>query len=264
VITLSKKQRLLVRQIGLHALVIGLLAVWLIAINRTADQYLSGVKVIVDQIEGERDLITNKDIKHLITRELPNDVMTQSITRIDIGMIEEMLRADTRIFKVEVFVDAHQQLVAEVIQRRPVLRVINQEDDQYYVDQAGDYIRRVQNKASRVPVITGYVEPYGTDKDINKLPRLKKAFDITMQIRKDPVLRALVEQIHFEKNSRIVLIPKIGDEKIILDHIDQLDEKLDNLKEFYKYLARTNSWDKYNAIDISYSKQVVIPNSENP
>jgi len=236
VITLSKKQRLLVRQIGLHALVIGLLAVWLIAINRTADQYLSGVKVIVDQIEGERDLITNKDIKHLITRELPNDVMTQSITRIDIGMIEEMLRADTRIFKVEVFVDAHQQLVAEVIQRRPVLRVINQEDDQYYVDQAGDYIRRVQNKASRVPVITGYVEPYGTDKDINKLPRLKKAFDITMQIRKDPVL----------------------------DHIDQLDEKLDNLKEFYKYLARTNSWDKYNAIDISYSKQVVIPNTENP
>ena len=70
--------------------------------------------------------------------------------------------------------------------------------------------------------------------------------------------------MHVEKNQRIIIIPKIGDDHIVLDHTDGLAEKLSNLRQWYKELAKTNSWDKYNEFNISYNDQVVVKNTENP
>ena len=46
--------------------------------------------------------------------------------------------------------------------------------------------------------------------------------------------------------------------------VAELNEKLADLKDFYRQLARTNDWDKYDEIDISYKNQVVVRNNKNP
>ncbi len=261
---MTKRHYSLIRQVAVNAAIIGLLCLWVMSINRTSDLFISGIDVTMDHEEGERDLISVKNVKTLIKEELPYEVFHQSISRLDIGTIERMLRADTRIFNAEVFVDAHYNLVVEIEQRRPILRVMNQQNDQFYIDQSGAYVRKVSNKATRVPVVTGYVETMKQGADLSKLPRLTKAYEIVTELRKDPVLKALIEQIHFEKSKRIVLIPKIGKEKIILDHVDQLEKKLEKLKVFYRHLAITDSWDKYDEIDISYHKLVYPRKLDNP
>lgn len=261
---LSKKHKTVIKQTALHVGVISLFCIWLLGINNTASRYLEVVLVELDHVEGEKDLITKGDIKRLVTKELPNDVMSQRITRIDLGMIEDLLLADTRIYAAQVFVDAQQRLKIEVIQRRPVMRVMNQQGDQYYVDQGGHYIQKVPSRASRVVVITGYIESFGAGLEIKKFPKLNRAYEITLEIGKDKVIKALIENIHFEKNGRIILTPKIGNEKIIIDHVDELTEKLADLKDFYRQLARTNDWDKYDEIDISYKNQVVVRNYKKP
>ena len=60
------------------------------------------------------------------------------------------------------------------------------------------------------------------------------------------------------------MIPKVGKAKIILDYMDDLDRKLDNLKTIYNQLAKTNSWNKYTEIDISYKNQVIPRNPVKP
>ena len=179
-------------------------------------------------------------------------------------MIEHTLNADTRILNAEVFIDAKKDLVIDIVQRRPILRVMNQHGDQFYVDQSGSYVRTVDKKATRVPVVTGYVESLDPEGHVAFAPRLQNAFHVVLESRKDPVLRALIEQVHVEKNQRIIIIPKIGDDHIVLDHTDGLSKKLSNLRQFYRELARTDSWDKYNEINISYNNQIVVKNSENP
>lgn len=261
---MTKRHNSLIRQIAVNAAIIGLLCLWVMSINRTSDLFISGINVTMDHEEGERDLISVKNVKTLIKEELPYEVFHQSISRLDIGTIEQMLRADTRIFNAEVFVDAHYNLVVEIEQRRPILRVMNQQNDQFYIDQSGAYVRKVSNKATRVPVVTGYVETMKQGADLAKLPRLTQAFEIVSKLRKDPVLKALIEQVHFEKSKRIVLIPKIGKEKIILDHVDQLEKKLENLKTFYRHLAKTDGWEKFEEIDISYHNQVIPRDLDNP
>ena len=263
-ISINKKSKRIIRQIALHAAVIGLLCVWFMAISRTANLKLEGIQIELDKKDGVKDLITSKELHHLITKELPNDILNQSIVDIDLREIESMLNADSRIFNAEVYIDTHRKLIVDIIQRRPVLRVINQNGDQYYVDQGGDFVRKGNYRAIRVPVVTGYIENYSKDLNLQKTPKLHQAFNIASALRKDNVLEALIEQIHFEKNGRVILIPKVGKEKIVLDHQEELDAKLKQLKVFYKELARTNGWGKYETIDISYKNVVYGRNSEKP
>jgi len=161
-------------------------------------------------------------------------------------------------------VDAQQNMIVDIVQRRPVLRVINEQGEQYYVDQIGNYIRKGDYRAIRVPVATGYVENYSSNETLEKTPKLNNAFEIAVAIRKDPVLLALIEQMHFDKDGGIVLIPKIGKEKIILNHIDELEIKLGQLKAFYRELAKTDGWGKFKEIDISYKNVVYGRNPEQP
>ena len=258
-----EKSKVWRRVLGI-ALVIGLLSVWVIGINRTANLRVQEIQVNIDKVEGEKNLIAVSDIERLIKEDLPNDITFQSITDIDISMIEHMLIADTRILSAEVYIDAKKDMVIDIIQRRPILRVMNQHGDQFYVDQSGSYVRTVDKKATRVPVVTGYVESLEADGHVAFNPRLQHAFQVVLESRKDPVLKALIEQVHVEKNQRIIIIPKIGDDHIVLDHTDGLAEKLSNLRQWYKELAKTNSWDKYNEFNISYNDQVVVKNTENP
>lgn len=261
---MNKKYKNLVRQMALHATVIGLLFLWILGIERTSVQFINEIVVQIDQMEDVNDLVTTEDIHLYVTKELPNDILNQKINRIDFEMIERLLSKDSRIHNVEVFLDAKNDLVIEVIQRRPILRVMNYKSDQYYIDQSGHYIRKGDYRATRVPVVTGYVEDFAPNQELEDTPKLNDAYLITKTIRKDKVLTALIEQIHFEKNGRIILIPKIGTEKIILDHMDELDIKLGQLKTFYRELARTDSWGKYKEIDISYKSVVYGRNPEQP
>ena len=254
---LSKGKKSIIQQLLVHGAVIAMVCLWLIGINRTSELELSGLTVHLDHIEDVKDLITEKEIDHLIREELPNDIFSMPIDKIDLGMIERLLKADTRLYSVEVYVDAQQQLSIDAIQRRPLFRVMNQQGDQYYVDQSGNYVQKGTYRAIRVPVITGYVESFSKDLILEEQPKLKKAFNIVAAVAKDKVLKALIEQIHFEKKGRVVLIPKIGEEKIIIDHLEDLDIKLMDLKKYYRHLAKTNGWNSFKEIDISYKKQVV-------
>jgi len=261
---ISVKQKGILNQLLLWGAIVALISLWIMGIQRTEDLFVADIKIQIDKEPGVRDLITPKDIRHMVEKGLPNDIRMQPIHELQIGEIEDMLLSDTRIYEVEVFVDVQQNMHIEIIQRRPIMRVMNKQGDQFYIDQTGEYVAQSSFRAVRVPVISGHVESLKPTERIAPKSRLYKAFTVIDQIRKDEFLSALVEQIYFEKDDRIILIPKVGDEKIVLDHIDDLPSKLKNLKVYYKEVAKSNTWGKYDEIDISYRKQVIGRNPVTP
>ncbi|MFT4566696.1 MAG: cell division protein FtsQ [Saprospiraceae bacterium] len=261
---ISVKQKEFLKQLLLWGAIIAMVSLWVIAIQRTEDLFIADIKIQLDKEDGIRDLITPKDIRHMVEKGLPNDIKMQPIHELQIAKIEEMLRSDTRIYSAEVFIDVQQNLHIEIVQRRPIMRVMNKQGDQFYIDQTGEFVAQSSYRAVRVPVVTGHIESLKPNELISPKSKLFKAFTIVNQIRKDEFLSALVEQVYFEKGDRIILIPKVGEEKIVLDHIDDLQGKLRNLKVYYKEVAKSNSWGKYDEIDISYRKQVIGRNPVTP
>jgi cell division protein FtsQ len=255
---ISKKYRVKLKWIAVNTIVALLLLLWIKSINRTAQSSISALEIVLDKDEEMRDLVTIDEIETLITNGYKNDLAVEPLNRLDLALLEKIVSADTRVNKAEAFVDANRRLIVDVEQRRPIARVINEDGSAYYLDQQGSYIELSRYRAVRVPVITGRYERFNDRDSIGSKPFLNMVFQLVLEIRKDPFLKSLIEQIHREPTGRLLLIPKVSDEKIVLEYTDNLDKKLSNLKEFYKsHLSKNNDWGKYEEIVISYKNQVI-------
>lgn len=244
---------------------VGLLVVWVLAIQNTSNQSIQDIEINIASVEGVKDLVLNKEIYQIMKESSPVDIRLSPLKKLDIALLEKAIQRDNRIYKAEVYIDAQQKLIADVIQRRPILRIKDVEGRDYYLDQDGNYVNKSQYRAVRVPVVTGHLEQYQPGWREQWDSKLSKAYRIGQIISKDEFLSALIEQIHFERSDRIVLIPKIGEEKIVIDYMEDIEEKLTyNLKRYYKEMAKKDIWGKYNELDISYKKQVIGRNFVNP
>jgi len=65
------------------------------------------------------------------------------------------------------------------------------------------------------------------------------------------------------QSGEIELIPKIGDQIILLGDTTQISEKLEKLKIFYTMGNRNEAWASYRVINLKYQDQVVCKKSIN-
>jgi cell division protein FtsQ len=70
----------------------------------------------------------------------------------------------------------------------------------------------------------------------------------------------LIGQVYLEKNGDFILIPLLGDQKIIFGSAyseQEIKEKFDRLKVFYEEAMPYEGWDKYDEISVKYEGQIV-------
>ena len=245
-------------RVGWNLAIVALLAVWVIAIQQTNNKTIQDIQIDVDSIEGMRDLIVKDEMLDVLNDVSAVNIKTASIKKLDIRQIEAAIKDDNRVHDADIYIDAQHTLHVNIEQRRPILRFKGDNGQDYYLDQGGSYVSKSQYRAVRVPIVTGYFNKYQPNWTVNDDNRINKAYEIGSVINKDDFLRSLIEQIHFERSGRIVLVPKVGEHKIVLDYMDNLERKLSyNLKRFYKQMAKDNMWGKYDELDISYKNQIV-------
>jgi cell division protein FtsQ len=69
-----------------------------------------------------------------------------------------------------------------------------------------------------------------------------------------------VGQIHLEKNGDFVLVPLVGDQKIIFGaahSTQEVESKFDKLRIFYTEAIAYEGWSKYSEISLKYENQIV-------
>ncbi|MDV7400600.1 hypothetical protein RZS08_54800, partial [Arthrospira platensis SPKY1] len=66
----------------------------------------------------------------------------------------------------------------------------------------------------------------------------------------------LIEQIYVS-NGKILLAPKVGNYKIVLGTVDDLDEKFRRLRIFYDEVVPYQGWRRYKTVNLSYKGQIV-------
>ena len=53
------------------------------------------------------------------------------------------------------------------------------------------------------------------------------------------------------------MVPIVGDQRIILGNIEDLDDKIFRLKTFYQEAMSRMGWNKYKTINLKFKNQVV-------
>ena len=138
-------------------------------------------------------------------------------------------------------------MVVEVECRRPILRVIANSGDNFYIDEQGEVIEHIA-RPTYIPVATGHISRDFAQKELLTLAQF---------LRADDLWNAQIEQIYVTSNEEIELIPRVGDHTIVLGRPGNYAYKFSKLRTFYEKGLSEVGWDRYSRINIDYNNQVV-------
>jgi len=234
---------------------------------------LAGVVVLMSFIEIKKHEVKCTSIKILIPgadnfieREEIDAILKQSqgeligrnLEQINIHQIEKTLKSNPYIAFAKVYADMNGIINIEVKQRQPVLRILNAGGQDYYIDSDGLKMPMSPNFTANVLVATGNIlEGFGGKVDTLFTPLASDLYKAALFIKKDTLWDAQIEQMYVNEKSDIELIPRVGNQRIILGNADSLETKMNNLLAFYKQAMPLVGWSAYKTINLKYVNQIV-------
>ncbi|MBN3036474.1 MAG: hypothetical protein JW861_12885 [Bacteroidales bacterium] len=214
-------------------------------------------------------LFTEDDILSWVVNHF-DSLTGRRISEIDQEGVEMMLMDYPYVRKADVYSSLNGCLVIEATQRQPVARFEAGNGNQYYLDDLGRTCPVRPGFPIRVPVITGMVMPPPDSSGVSlrrwedfvmpsgiDMPLSEQLFNLILYIRNDPFLNAQIEQIHVGKEGDFELVPKLGKHLIVFGKGEDMVQKFDKLKAFYREGIRQAGWDKYSRITLNYKNQVI-------
>ena len=219
--------------------------------------------------DSDINFVEREDVLKLL-RDRGDSIAGQPMSTVDVAELENVLSSHVAIASAEVYMSVDGEVSIEVTQRKPVIRVYNYDGESYYIDEEGTFMPLSDKYAARVPVASGFIsEPYSrrymfsvADIERDSLARTNSILDdlyrIAMFINADEFWKAQIEQVSVSSEGEIVLIPLVGDHRIILGDASDLVGKFRKLRIFYEEgLNTTGWWNNYSVINLKFKDQVV-------
>jgi len=248
-----------VRDVVLWSTVLcSILALLFFSVMRKSNAEVKTLVIKIEGIEGGQRMISEKEVTQKIEKALGYSVEKVNIKTIDTRSIETILNEDNRIDRADVYFDSKDRLNVLIIQRKPIMRIMDKNSVSYYLDKSGRKVPTVISGAVRVPLVTGEIGPFEEDLATSeKNTKLKEVFEIMKFVSNDEFLAALIEQLHVEEGTgEIIMIPKIGRERLIFGGRESMEDKFDKLKIFYREGLPRLGWSKYKSLNLKYTDQV--------
>ena len=218
--------------------------------------------------EDENTFLTDEELKdRLQLRKLFRKKMLAN--ELNVHSIERAISAMAEVKEVNVYKHLGDKWEIKLALRKPIARIFNTSGQSYYLDQDGFMMYRSALHTARVLVFSGAInDPYnprlhcsfinnGTLKSSQKIGQI---YRISNYVCNDPLMHKLIGQIHLQKNGDFVLIPLLGDQKIIFGaapNSELVQDKFERLKHFYKEALPHEGWNKYKEISVKYEGQIV-------
>jgi len=227
---------------------------------KKAEMVCKDVKIY---IPGNQYFIDKQQVEGIL-RFSSNTLVGRKLDNIDIHDLERKLKANPFVESAKVYADMDGIVWIEVTQRQPIMRIMNQFDQDFYVDEHGLKLPLSDNFTANVLAANGYIDERFSGKvDTLKTLLAKDIFKTISFIRKDSLWDAQIAQVYVNERHEIELIPRVGNQRILLGNADSLETKFHNLMVFYKQALPQVGWDAYKTINIKYSNQIIgIKNSK--
>lgn len=236
--------------------------------QNTQDALVVDKPEIIIHVDGENAFLTKDELYIRLKRKgfiFPN----QANKDLKTAIIEDYIRSMSEVKDVKVFTNLGKEWKIEVNVRKPIARIFNIYDENFYLDEDGVIMKSSDLHTARVVVVTGNIKDRISSKNVKEIinndtlksiQNLDEVYRISNYVCNDPLMQSLIGQIHLKKNGDFVLIPLIGGQKIIFGSAftdEEVKEKFNKLKIFYKEAIPFEGWNKYEEISLKYKKQIV-------
>ena len=239
--------------------------------NKKHQSTLCKTPTITIKNDGGFNFLSSKIILNLLDNKGYN-FNEQTIEEINTGKIEEFLHTISEIEHVEVFKSLDGNIFIDIKERTPIVRIINYKGLSFYIDNKGKIMPLSSYKVANTHIANGNIfeNPNTNRQDVfeqNELQLRKSLLDdiftISSHIAKDTFLNSQIVQIYVDEKQDIVLIPRVGEQQIIVGDANNIEDKFFRLKYFYKNAIKPNELNKYNHLNLKYNKQIICSKKTN-
>lgn len=223
------------------------------------------LEIDIDKFQGGNLFISVEDVEVFLRQHNLHPVGKQW-KDVDLGKMEEKLDMIPVIKKSSVYRNLDGKLSVDIEQRNPIVRIMNANGTQFYLDEEGYQMPLSENYTPRVPVVTGYINDPATrysapeiakNETLAQTVKSDEIYELVRWIRKNDFWNAQVQQIHFNVYHEIELIPTLGDHIIELGTMENFEKKLNKLKIFYTEGLNHTDWNAYDTINIKFKNQII-------
>lgn len=227
------------------------------SVEKKKTSIASNININIQAFDNGQSLVSEQDIMQTLDRHFGQELGGIPFGQLDGTKVEGILDADPFIQKAEVFRDAKDVLHLDITQSYPILRLVDKASVNYYLTEQGSIMPISKHFTARVPVANGKIPLLKAGDDINTNTFINSIYDLVSLIREDHFLEPMIEQIHINRKGEFTLVPKIGDQIIVLGSTENLESKFERLKTFYDEVLPHEGWDKYSSFSLKYKDQIV-------
>jgi cell division protein FtsQ len=243
---MSVKRNPYIRKILYLISVILLIALFVVLKQNQSKQICQKITIEIDA-PIEKQLVTERLINNQINKWYVGGLLGISQANLSLPTIEKRIQQMPSVKKAEVSFDLRGELLIEIEQRIPVMRVIPLYGISYYVAKDFTQIPAYATEVARVPIVNG---------NLTKA-MIKKVYTLSTYVQENEFMEALTEQIFVDNNNDLIIIPKIKNQRIVIGDTALIPEKFDKLELFYKEGLSNLGWEKYHSINLKYKNQIV-------
>lgn len=240
----------MLRKILLYTVVLlisAYLAIALTAFNKKPEGQVCHDLELLIQDSVYAGFITKKEVTAMLQKQKLSPI-GQELDQVCTENLEEVLRKHSLIDEVECYKTPSGKVCIEVSQRIPILRIMNNKGENYYIDNKGIAMPSDSKCVVHLAVVTGDVEKSFATRDLYKF---------ALFLQQNSFWNAQIEQIHVLKNKTIELVPRVGDHIIYMGKLNNYEQKLARVKTFYEKGLNQVGWNKYSRINVEFSNQVI-------
>lgn len=192
------------------------------------------------------NFISKEDIENKLRSNNMHPV-GRSMARISPRDIEQTLEKDSFIRHAMCVETPGEHVRIVIAQRIPLLRIISDNGENYYIDDEGTRMQ-AQGYEADLAVATGTIDAAFAKRELRELGQFLRTHDFWDK---------QVQQICVQPNHDVDLIMRVGEQTVHLGKVKNLDKKFRNLKAFYKTILPEVGWKRYKEISIAYENQVI-------
>lgn len=221
----------------------------IVATDADSDNKCTDIELNIEQ--NPNSGFINNNIIEKILRDANVSPKDKLMSNISTRQIEEVLKKNEFIEKVECYKTASNKIAINITQRTPVIYIMPDKGDGYYVDKYGKIITKSSYPVN-MPVATGQIiEKYAK----RKLSQLG-SFLINNEFWNNQIEQINVS-VNSDKECVIDLVPRVGDQIIHLGRINNFERKLNRLMLFYRQAMPKIGWNNYSMINLEYEGQII-------
>jgi cell division protein FtsQ len=220
------------------------LVVFLYAFSSHKNNGRSVANLVVQFTGKENVYITTEMVNKLLIQNqeqlynLPKD-------NLDLKEMEFLLESNDMIKSAQVYLTVNGEVRAKIEQKQPIARVYS--NTTFYIDEEGFWMPLSPQHSARVPLITGVVEKED----------LEVVYSMALKVYKDSFLKMYVTEIHQNQDKEISLKMRLLDFEVLVGALENLDQKMKNLKAFYQKAKKDKMLDIYKSVNLQFDNQVV-------